>query len=381
MQSILGRLADRHEIHYLGIGYSGVAVCDRGLTIHPTNLEGGDVFAAFQAARLAEEIQPDLIFILHDLWMFEHYLGVLGPLRDRLKIVAYIPLDGRIARPRDAAPLRAADRIVVYTEFARAEFQKALDCECPAVHVIPHGVDLDHFFPLPELLDAGFDSRGRAAAKQKVFHDLPDVDQSFVALNASRPDPRKRIDLTVEGFATFAAGKPANVRLCLHHAIFGERERDQIQSLIHRCGLENRVLVNPLGEGVRDDRELNLLYNSCDVGINTSMGEGWGLVSFEHGAAGAAQIVPDHTACSELWNGRAELVAPARDYVPEYSVLEMGEVSADGVAQALDRLYRDPARRRELGEAAWRAARNPAYSWDAIASQFERLFIAATTKV
>ena len=40
-------------------------------------------------------------------------------------------------------------------------------------------------------------------------------------LNASRPDKRKRVDLTVAGFAEFAADKPPNVRLCLHHAIMG----------------------------------------------------------------------------------------------------------------------------------------------------------------
>src|SRR3954467_11358380 len=92
MRSIMPRLADRHEIHYLGIGYSGETVHDRGLTIHPTNLKGGDVFAAFQAKRMIEEIGPDVIFIMHDIWVFEYYLRILGPYRDRLKIVCYIPL-------------------------------------------------------------------------------------------------------------------------------------------------------------------------------------------------------------------------------------------------------------------------------------------------
>ena len=52
MHSIMRRLADRHEIHYLGIGYSGETIRDRGLTIYPTNPKGGDVFAAFQAKNL-----------------------------------------------------------------------------------------------------------------------------------------------------------------------------------------------------------------------------------------------------------------------------------------------------------------------------------------
>lgn len=377
------RLADRHEIHFLGIGYSGEIVRDRGLTIYPTNPKGGDVFAAFQAKRLIEEIRPALILVMHDIWMFDYYLRLFGPYRDRLKIVACIPLDGRITNEEDAAPLAQADRIVAYTHFARAEFEgafrrlreKRADRDFPAVDVIPHGVDRDRFYPLPELEQASFASRGRAQAKRRVFGDLPDAGESFVVLNASRPDKRKRVDLTVRGFAMFVAGKPANVRLCLHHAVMGDAAERELRPVIRECGLGERLSVNPLGSQIVGDDELNLLYNACDVGINTAMGEGWGLVSFEHGAAGAAQIVPDHTACAELWRGRAELVPPARSYVPEFSPLEMGEVSPEGVAQALEALYRDPGRRQELARAAVSVAQNPAYSWDVVTRQFDELVV------
>jgi D-inositol-3-phosphate glycosyltransferase len=125
---------------------------------------------------------------------------------------------------------------------------------------------------------------------------------------------------------------------------------------------------------------VNLLYNACDVGINTSMGEGWGLVSCEHGAAGAAQIVPDHTACAELWRGHAQLIPLARSYIPEFSPLEMGEVSAQGVATALDALYSDPVRRQELARAAVASAQNPAYSWDEITRQFDDPIVTLTTR-
>lgn len=377
------RLADRHEIHFLGIGYSGEIVRDRGLTIYPTNPKGGDVFAAFQAKRLIEEIRPALILVMHDIWMFDYYLRLFGPYRDRLKIVACIPLDGRITNEEDAAPLAQADRIVAYTHFARAEFERAFrrlrekqaDRDFPAVDVIPHGVDRDRFYPLPELEQASFASGGRAQAKRRVFGDLPDAGESFVVLNASRPDKRKRVDLTVRGFAMFVAGKPANVRLCLHHAVMGDAAERELGPVIRECGLGERLSVNPLGSQIVGDDELNLLYNACDVGINTAMGEGWGLVSFEHGAAGAAQIVPDHTACAELWRGRAELVPPARSYVPEFSPLEMGEVSPEGVAQALEGLYRDPGRRQELARAAVSVAQSPAYSWDVVTRQFEELVV------
>jgi glycosyltransferase involved in cell wall biosynthesis len=381
MHDIMRRLADRHEIHYLGIGYSGETVVDRGLTIYPTNPKGGDVFAAFQAQRMIEEIDPALVFILHDIWCFEHYLNILSPYRDRLRIVGYIPLDGKIINEENAAPLERADRVVVYTEFAQKEFEGAFERlrakrggEFPQVDVIPHGVNLNRFHPFPQLKQASFASPARAEAKRKVFPDLSDPENSFIVLNASRPDKRKRIDLTIAGFAGFAAGKPANVRLCLHHAVMGGPEQAQVGALVKQFGLKERVHLNPLAGGVIGDDALNLLYNACDVGLNTSMGEGWGLVSFEHGAAGSAQIVPAHSACAELWRGRAEMIQPARSYIPEFSVLEMGEVSAAGVAEALGNLYDNPQRRQQLAQAAYQAAQNPDYSWDAIAARFDDLF-------
>jgi D-inositol-3-phosphate glycosyltransferase len=381
MHSVMRRLAARHEVHFLGIGYSGAIVRDRGLTIYPTNPQGGDVFAAFQARRLIDEIQPALIFIMHDIWLFDYYLRLLGPYRDRLRIIAYIPLDGRISNEHDAAAFAQADRVIAYTDFGAAEFEGAFRRlreqqaagDFPAVDVIPHGVDRDRFFPFPELEQAAFASAGRTRAKRRLFGD--DAGESFVVLNASRLDKRKRVDLTVQGFARFAAGKPANVRLCLHHAIMDDASERQLRSLIRQCGIADRVSLNPLGSRIVGDEELNLLYNACDVGINTSMGEGWGLVSCEHGAAGAAQIVPDHTACAELWRGRAELIPPARSYIPEFSVLEMGEVSAEGVARALEALYGDPARRQQLARAAVAAAQDPAHSWDSITRQFDDLIV------
>jgi glycosyltransferase involved in cell wall biosynthesis len=105
------------------------------------------------------------------------------------------------------------------------------------------------------------------------------------------------------------------------------------------------------------------------------MGEGWGLVSFEHAAAGAAQVVPDHTACSEIWRGGAELLPLARSYIPEFSILEMGEVSVAGIAQALENLYRNPQHHQQLSQAGYAITQNLEFTWDSIAQQFDNLFI------
>ena len=317
-------------MHLLGIGYRGEACDLGGATLHPTNLAGGDVFAAFQAAKMAAALDARVVLLVHDVWMLHSHMRTLGGGRARL--VAYVPIDGRFVDDRYLAPLGAVDRFVAYTEFGRAQLEAWTDVP---VSVIPHGVDTEAFRPLPGARRDG-----------------------FVVLNANRPLERKRIDLTVEGFALFARGKPPDVRLRLHHALPGD---------IGRVGIADRVDVTT---GALSDEELNVVYNSCAVGVNTAMGEGWGLVSFEHAAAGAAQVVPDSSACAELWQGSAEVV-PAEDTgVPGFSPLAMRTVSAQGVADALERLYADPEHLRAMSEAARRNATRPRYSWDAIGEQW-----------
>ena len=73
--------------------------------------------------------------------------------------------------------------------------------------------------------------------------------------------------------------------------------------------LDKQLASLDLGDRVHVSRDefsnddLNRLYGACDVGVNTSCGEGWGLVSFEHALTGAAQVVPRNSVCEELWEG------------------------------------------------------------------------------
>jgi glycosyltransferase involved in cell wall biosynthesis len=55
------------------------------------------------------------------------------------------------------------------------------------------------------------------------------------------------------------------------------------------------------------------------------------------------------------------------------------EIPQAGVAQALENLYRDPQRRRELAQAACAFAQDPAYSWEVIIRQVDDLFVRLAT--
>lgn len=368
LDAILHPLAADYDVHLIAIGYKG-PVREGAVTRHPCNLEGGDVWGLRQARAFVAEHRPAVVLLLNDLWILAKYLPHLAPYRTASRIVCYCPLDGEITDEALAEPLQEADLVVAYTDFGRGTLARAFDrlaraqpdFRPPPLDVIQHGVDTAVFHPI---------FGGRSEARRRLLVDVPDWRDAFIVLNANRPQPRKRIDVTMEGFARFARGKPPGVKLWLHHAVMRADEREALLGQAARLGITDRLRLSPADAPPLADADLNLVYNACDIGLNTASGEGWGLVSFEHAATGAAQIVPNHSACGELWAGAAELVEPVETSIPRFSLLQMRHVDAGGVAAALERLYVDELRRQTLARAATRNANRPAYRWSAVADRW-----------
>jgi glycosyltransferase involved in cell wall biosynthesis len=103
-------------------------------------------------------------------------------------------------------------------------------------------------------------------------------------------------------------------------------------------------------------------------------------VSFEHAAAGAAQIVPRHTSMPELWEDAAELVEPRFSLITEVILNRAYYTLPDDVAAAMHRLYEDRERRERLADAALRRVSEPRFGWDDIAARWDELFTATLEK-
>lgn len=292
----------------------------------------------------------------------------------------YCPIDAGPIRSGTVERLRGLDRLVTYTRFGKRMVDEALaevrrgDPGFPfaEVAIIPHGVDTHRFYPLnggPE------DVRGRRfEVRKELLPHRPDLWDGFLVLNGNRNQPRKRIDITLQGFARFAENLPGNVGLYLHMGV--EDLGWNLPELARRYGIEDRlVLTNGSHStpGVPDEM-LNRIYNACDVGVNTSVGEGWGLVSFEHAATGAAQVVPRHSACEELWRDSGVLIEPAVTVVTERILTEGKLVAPEAVAEGLARLYHDPELLASVSEASYRSATRPEYDWGRVAEQWDELF-------
>ncbi len=373
IEALLDDLARDHDIVWMGIGYQGPAKQWRpAVRLLPTQTLEGDLTGAYQARLDWDRLRPDCVLALNDLWYLEHYPRELGRRIEQVPMFGYLPLDGDIPDPALAAGLTGFRGLCTYTRHAASELERALTaCRIDTpVHVVGHGVDGSVFHPLPEVGE-GSDA---LAARMRLAQALFGLDEpAWVVLNASRPDPRKRIDLSLAGFARFAAGKPASVRLCLHQALRCDAFVEPLHELADSLDIAERILWWPPDDRPLDDAALNRLYNACAVGLNTSHGEGFGLVSFEHAASGAPQLLPAHPAMRELWGDAAWLLEPVTPVSSPFSPLLMGEVDPDAVAAGLEALYARPARYRELAAAARRRTLKSDLSWSTVA---ERLLAA-----
>lgn len=354
----------------MGTAYRGEVRDVDGVTLHPSNLQGGDVYGGYGTARLANEVGATDLLVLKDPWMLTNCGPPFRDLRGGTRVTAYVPLDGRFLDDEYPAQLGFVDTFVAFTEFGRAELAASLERLTASgertrpyrLETIPHGVDVSAFAPM--------DEEARRNARARLLPHVPA--DAYVVLNANRPVARKRIDLTIAGFARFAREAP-DAYLHLHHAHRNERERAQIEAWAEASGVADRISLSE--PGPLPEADFVGLYHACDVGLNTSDGEGWGLVPFEHAATGAAQVVPGNSASAELWAGAAEVVLAPSRYSPPYTPLEVAAVTPEGVAEALARLYSDPEHRQRIARAGYHRAHDPAYRWDAIAAHWSRLLV------
>ena len=262
IRSIFGRLHTHYELHQLGTRFDGGAH-DWPWTLYPA-ARGKSVYGYDQVAPLVDSLRPDIVFVLYDIPFHAPYLAHIKEAAWQPKVVMYVPLEAGPIAPELIAPVSGVDRYVMYTEFGREVIETTLAQvrQLPAnvdgfrfqtLEVIAHGVDTDRFFPLATTvatnnLNATTERRRAARRHLKIGGD--DDDDSFIVLNGNRNMPRKRIDLTLQGFARFALDKPPNVKLYLHMATEGTGSNVLI--LARRYGIYDRLIMTR-ADNVRPD--------------------------------------------------------------------------------------------------------------------------------
>lgn len=361
-ENILPVLAKEHEIAVLAVNYWGDPH-DMPFRLYPAMPGGSDPFGSHRLPEILLKEKPDLVLAVNDIWILNNLWAVAKPYQEQLgfKWYGYFPTDSYGFFPEVFEACKEWDGMGTYTQFGLEEVRKA-GCDI-ACDVIPHGIDRSVFFPMD---------------KGECRKELGLAQDAFVVFNGNRNQPRKRIDITIKGFIQFALDKP-DARLWLH---MGKKDQGwDLIPLFKRVARDygydaagKLILTSQDFDVTRclPVEKLNKVYNAVDVGVNTCIGEGWGLVNFEHAATNTAQVVPDHTSLAEIFHEIPRIPVESWSVDQNYG-LDRGQPSADGMAQILDHYYKNRDDLQKVADWCGKELALPKYSWETIGNQILKI--------
>ncbi len=363
--SIIEHLPEYYDVCAIGVNYMGDPHPYKH-RIYPASA-GGDIYGLQRFEGIYQHEKPDMIFMVNDAWVLNPILNVIRKTcGDKLpKIFCYVPVDAKDHDPDWYKNFDIVHKIIAYTQFGKNEILKAAPELEPKISVLPHGVDTSRFHRMPLT---------KRQVKAKLYPNQEDFLDSFVVLNAGRNQPRKKMDITMEAFKLFAEGKPNNVKLYMHTGMTDAHIN--VPRLAKRLGIDTRLIMTNSGTGVQavPISHLNFIYNATDVGINTSSGEGFSLPSIEHSVTGAPQVVPNHSAMTELYYD-CGLLVPANTKLVLDNIMTTGYIcKPEDVAEKLEALYTDKDLYTSLSQNSIEKFSALEYSWKDITRRWVQLF-------
>lgn len=277
-----------------------------------------------------------------------HMFHTLGVMKNR---VAQSPeeLEGEYRIEGERKVLKSVDRIVAATPAELAQLQWLYQSDVRNIVVIPPGVNLSHFYPIPT--DEAKEVIGVPAS-------------GHMLLFVGRIEPLKGLDVLIEALALInQEGILDTCRLCLS-VIGGDpeatneqmnSEMKRLQTLREKFGLQDMITF--LGQRSQDT--LPYYYSAAEAVVVPSHYESFGMVALEAMACGTPVVA------SQV-GGLAFLVQDG----------ETGFHVPDGDAQALSErltvLLKDNKLRHKMGNNATAFASQ--YSWDKISNRLIKLY-------
>ena len=381
--SLFQHLSKHFTIHWIGIGYAGQKIQSEHYFLHPGNPNGGDIFAAYQAIDLATRLRAVSILVLNDYYVLKNYGQAFKKLPPgKIRTIAYVPFDGKITDPILMKECFFLDDLVVFHENILEEVQekifqlaaseqKPFD-QLPTLHCRYHGVDFQKFYPSPS-------PDNLESLKQDIFH-VSDAAVSLFILNANRFDPRKNIEASLDAFDQAYPSFEKSVYLCLHTPNLNAANKKQLQKLIANKKNCHRIILNPFGESFVDDSKLRGLYQACAIGVNTSLGEGWGMISFEHAACGAVQIVPSHSATGYLWKNVGVIIpadTPGELFTSPF-LMRLPDTTA--LSRQFIQLVNDEKYRKQKSCDCYNFCISPTFDWENISIGWTKIILNSLDK-
>jgi FkbM family methyltransferase len=273
-----------HDVNIFAFyGLEGGVLKWHGMNVFPrhAHIYGQDIVSSH-----AESTNRQVIISLMDAWVFQS-----SQIKNKnIKWIPWFPIDSEPIPGPVGDSVRTAYKRIVFSKFGeRMTNDAGMDC-----YYVPHGVETNIYKPL---------DMAECREKQKLPKDAFII--GMVAANKGNP-PRKAFYAHLQAFAEFKRRHPdAFLYLHTNSGEHGEYQSVNLPAFAAFLGLErdkDYAIANNyrMAVGGYNDQDMVELYNSFDVHLLVSMGEGFGVPILEAQSCGCPVIVGDWTAMSEL---------------------------------------------------------------------------------
>lgn len=366
----------RLTLHIFAINYFGEVVNQDDNTLvlpAPKVGEKPDPFGRYEFLRTLKVRDYDAVFMIQDI-------GVVMPFVEHMRYIKTAKAEAKTKSfksifyfPVDSPPLKKwfdelsfFDEIISYTEYGKAEVVKSRPDLKPKLKVIPHGVNPKHFYPL--------DEERKSLARRAYFGEHAD---KFIITSVNRNQPRKDIPNTIQAFKQYKTLFNENSLLYLHmhpNDPLGWDLHSVCEQLNLKEGVDVMFPPTEFDNAQASIEILNEIYNSSDVYLTTTTGEGWGLGITEAMMCKLPVIAPNNTSIIEIGDHGSRLFAleETYPYCSHFDNIVREQCNYIEAAEKLDMVFNSPEQVAEKVTNGYEYAKK--INWETICVKWIEIF-------
>lgn len=339
---IEGLQAAGHEVAlFANYGLQGAMLDNPNLRIYPIDR---DIFGMDIIKEHVKHFKADVVITLYDLWTFPpDFSSRIG-----VPFIPWFPVDAEPVNAETLQVVQKADYPIVYSKFGQSEMKtNGVDCR-----YIPHGVDGSVYKP-----------GDKKAARR--FLNLPE-DAYIVLMVAANQGNRKSYPEQIQAFARFHAKHPESILYL--HSTKRPRTKDGIEldGITKSLGIEHVTYYTDeyaMVLGISEE-SMATIYQSADVLLSGTRGEGFGVPIIEAQACGIPVITTRFTAMPELTiNG---LSVPPLQYDWNFMGTWQAMPDVNGMHAALEAIYGRTKKQVAQGAEVGRKVILERYDWPVV---------------
>lgn len=233
-----------------------------------------------------EKENPDIVLSINDYQVVTKHLDIVKKYSERIKFICYVPVDCESFPNNFFNGIKKSDYIITMCNFSKDLIKNDIKRK---IEVLPHFIEDEYE---PSIIS-------KKKLRKEFFGDLI-PENCKIVLNVANSGNRKRLDIFMESLYILKTKEPSlNVIYVIKtDGSFDSQKyvniyNEKYNMKLGKCFLKYTKNLNT--------HEMKNFYNSVDIFVSTSSGEGFGLTPFEAVSCETFTLVPDNTSYSEYF--------------------------------------------------------------------------------